>query len=187
MSEIILAVACVLFFSLPAGAKEIASVEMVEELTQADGTMLRLNGAGVRSKFFFKIYVAALYLEDNSSEASVVLGDDGGKRLVMHFLYDEVEKDDLVEAWNDGFEENGTPAQLAELSDRITAFNALFDTVKSGDRIILDYIPETGTSVAIRGEQKGLIEGKPFNDLLLSIWLGEEPVGEDLRDNLLGK
>jgi hypothetical protein len=39
----------------------------------------------------------------------------------------------------------------------------------------------------IREEVKGMIEGKPFNDLLLSIWLGEKPVSKALRDDLLGK
>lgn len=62
----------------------------------------------------------------------------------------------------------------------------MFDTVKAGDRVVLDYIPEKGTVVSIRGEQKGTIAGKPFNDLMLSIWLGDKPVGEKLHANLLG-
>jgi len=187
MKSVILLSVCALLFSLPVGAKEIADVDVAEEIVQANGTSLHLNGAGIRSKFFFKIYIAALYLEKTSSESAAVIAGDGGKQMLMHFLYDEVEKDDLVEAWNEGFEENGTPAQLAELSGQINAFNALFDTVKSGDRIILDYIPGVGTTVWIRGVEKGRIVGKPFNDLLLSIWLGKEPVSEDLRDELLGK
>jgi len=130
MRSAIIAAMCVLLFSLPAGAREIEDVDVAEEIAQADGTTLHLNGAGIRSKFFFDIYIAALYLGKTSSEVSEVIGNDGGKRMVMHFLYDEVEKDDLVEAWNDGFEGNGTAQQLAELSDQITAFNALFDTVK---------------------------------------------------------
>ncbi len=187
MRNVILMTVCTLLLSIPAGAREIAGVDVSEEVVQANGTTLHLNGAGIRYKFFFKIYIAALYLEKISSDAEQVIQSDGGKQMVMHFLYDEVEKDDLIEAWNDGFEENGSPAQLAELSGQIAAFNALFDTVKAGDTIILDYIPGTGTSVAIRGENKGTIAGKPFNDLLLSIWLGKEPVSDDLRDNLLGR
>lgn len=187
MRSVILMTVCALLLSLPAGAREIADVEVAEEVVQTNGTTLHLNGAGIRSKFFFKIYIAALYLEKTSSEAEQVIQSDGGKQMVMHFLYDEVEKDDLVEAWNDGFQGNGSPAQLAELSGQTAAFNALFDTVKSGDTIILDFMPATGTSVVIRGEKKGTIAGKPFNDLLLSIWLGKEPVSGDLRDDLLGR
>jgi len=145
-----------------------------------------LNGAGVRTKFFFKIYVAALYLEHKATSAKEVLADEGGKRMAMHFLYSEVSAEDLVEAWNDGFTANGTPEQLDALAAEIAAFNELFTGVASGDTIILEYLPEVGTAVLIRGEQKGVIAGKPFNDLLLSIWLGTEPVAKDLRAALLG-
>ena len=175
-----------LLVSAPASGREIAGVDVPETLNQADGTLLQLNGAGIRSKFFFKIYIAALYLENKQSEASALLAEDGGRRVVMHFLYDEVSDKDLVEAWNDGFQKNGSAEQLSELSAQISAFNALFETVKKGDQIVLDYLAGKGTTVVIRNEEKGLIEGKPFNDLLLSIWLGTEPVSKDLREALLG-
>jgi len=177
----------VFVFAAPAAGREIAGVALADTVTQINGTELRLNGAGIRSKFFFKVYIGALYLESVSQEADTVIAPDTGKQLLMHFLYKEVSKDDLVEAWNVGFDKNGSADQLAELSTQIAAFNAMFETVKSGDQIVLDYSPEGGTSVSIRGELKGVIKGKPFNDLLLSIWLGKSPVDEDLRDDLLGK
>jgi hypothetical protein len=40
--------------------------------------------------------------------------------------------------------------------------------------------------VSINTTEKGTIAGKDFNDLLLSIWLGDKPVGEKLRKELLG-
>jgi hypothetical protein len=170
-----------------ATAREIGGLNLAEEITQSSGTVLQLNGAGIRSKFFFKIYVGALYLEEKNSAAPEVIGREGGKQIFMHFLYDEVGKEDLVEAWNDGFQANGSPARLGELAQQIDSFNAMFDTVKSGDVIVLDYQPGNGTSVFIRNQKKGTIPGKPFNDLLLSIWLGEKPVTKALRDDLLGK
>jgi len=176
-----------LLLCVQAHAREIAGVEFPETLTQADGTELQLNGVGIRSKFVFKIYAAGLYLKEKQSDAKAVLAGKGGKRMVMHFLYSEVGKDDLVEAWIEGFEGNGTQSQLSALSTEIDSFNEMFDTVREGDRIILDYMPEVGTAVVIRDEQKGVIKGKEFNDLLLSIWLGEKPVTKDLRSKLLGQ
>lgn len=176
-----------LLVSASAQGREIAGVEVPETVSQADGTVLQLNGAGIRYKVFFKIYIGELYLANKQSDVALLLNDDGGRRIVMHFLYDEVGKEDLVEAWNHGFQGNGTAEQLAELSSQITSFNTLFDTVNKGDQIILDYMVGKGTTVMIRGEKKGMIEGKPFNDLLLSIWLGKKPVSKDLRDDLLGK
>ena len=172
--------------SSPAVAREIAGVEIDERITQADGTELQLNGAGIRSKFVVKVYVAMLYLSNPSNDRDQVISDPGAKRLIMHFLYKEVDKDALVEAWNDGFTGNGTAEQLERLKSEIAQFNGLFDTVKKGDRIVLDYVPGKGTTVTINATEKGTIGGKEFNDLLLAIWLGDKPVAEKLRKALLG-
>jgi hypothetical protein len=186
MQKTIMVLLFVLLSLVPAGAREIAGVDLPEQLSRDDGTALSLNGAGIRSKFFFKIYIAALYLENPATSVDAVLADEGGKRMAMHFLYSEVSGEDLVEAWNEGFTGNGTPEQLETLAPEIAAFNKFFTGVKSGDTIVLDYLPGVGTAVVIRGEQQGVIAGKPFNDLLLSIWLGKQPVDEDLRAALLG-
>lgn len=186
MQRAIMVLLFVLLSVVPAGSREIAGVDLPEEVTRDDGATLSLNGAGIRKKFFFKIYIAALYLENKATSAEAVLADEGGKRMAMHFLYSEVSGEDLVEAWNAGFTGNGTVEQLDALAADIAAFNELFTGVKSGDTIILDYLPGVGTEVVIRGERKGVIAGKPFNDLLLSIWLGTQPVAEDLRAALLG-
>ena len=170
----------------PATAKEIAGVAIDEQITQADGTVLKLNGAGIRSKFVVKVYIAMLYLENPGSDRDQVIGDPGAKQLIMHFLYKEVDNDALVEAWNDGFTGNGTDEQLDKLKSEIAQFNSLFDTVKKGDRIVLDYVPGKGTTVSINTTEKGTVAGKEFNDLLLSIWLGDKPVGKELRKALLG-
>lgn len=176
----------VVLMSSPAAALEMAGVSIEEQVSQADGTVLQFNGAGIRSKFVFKVYLAMLYLENPGSDRDQVIADPGAKQLIMHFLYKEVSRDDLVEAWNAGFNNNGTAAQLESLSAEIERFNSMFDTVKEGDRIVLDYIPGTGTIVTVASIEKGTIAGREFNDLLLAIWLGDKPVGEKLRDELLG-
>ena len=187
MRVLLLVIALMVCVSGPALANEMAGVPLVDQITQEGGAQLQLNGAGIRSKFVIKVYVAMLYLENKSSDAAAVIKDTGSKQLIMHFLYKEVAKEKLVEAWNEGFNGNGSPDQLNALKSEIERFNSFFETVKKDDRIILDYIPETGTVVTIAGQQKGTIPGKDFNDLLFSIWLGKKPVTEKLRDGLLGK
>ena len=176
------------FMAHSAGAKEIAGVTIDEKITAADGTVLVLNGAGIRKKAWFKIYIAQLYLQNNSSDAAQVLADEGNKRVVMHFLYDKVGKEKLVSSWNEGFSANNDTAGLAALQSRIDTFNAMFveDAVK-GDVISFDYLQGKGTSVTIKGKLLGTIEGKDFNDALLSIWLGAKPISSDLRKAMLKK
>ena len=179
-----------LFLLLTTGnaqSTEIAGISIPETITHQDGTVLHLNGAGIRSKFIVKVYIAQLYLAQKSSDSATLLAADGHRRVVMHFLYDKVDKESLVDAFNDGFNGNGTETQLTDLADKIERFNNAFETVRKGERIVLDYAPGTGTTVFIRDEEKARIEGKPFNDLLLSIWLGNKPVTKGLKDKLLGK
>jgi len=187
MRVLICAVALMVGMSGTAFTAEMAGVQLVDSITQEGGTQLQFNGAGIRSKFVVKVYVAMLYLENKSNDAAAVISDAGAKQLIMHFLYKEVDKDKLVDAWNEGFDGNGSAEQLEALKPEIERFNSLFETVKKDDRIVLDYIPGTGTVVTVAGQQKGTIPGKDFNDLLLSIWLGKKPVTEKLRDGLLGK
>lgn len=182
MRKIILTCCFLLSFASVATALEIAGVKIPETLNSD----LTLNGAGIRSKFFFKIYIAELYLEHPAKTAEKVLTTPGRKRMTMHILYDEVSKEKLVDGWNEGFAANLSDDELKQLAPQIMQFNELFVTVHEGNEIILDYTPDTGTVVTIAGTQKGVVDGAAFNSALLSIWLGKEPVGDDLRDALLG-
>lgn len=184
MLRLLIGFCLVLMLCTTAWPREIAGVTVAESL-QGDGVELKLNGVGIRSKLF-KIYIAGLYLENPSAEGKVVIEDNGQKKMVMHFLYDEVAADKLTEAWNEGFQANLDEAALAELGTEIREFNDMFETVTEGDDVIIDYHPEKGTSVTIKGKVKGTVAGKPFADALFSIWLGEEPVTSDLKAELLG-
>lgn len=159
---------------------------MVQETLQTEnGATLYLNGAGIRSKFFFDIYIAELYLEHPSNSVNEVIESPGRKRIVMYFLHDEVGRDKLIDGWNEGFKGNTPAGSVAQLQARIDQFNGMFDDVKKGDSIVLDYIPEKGTVVTVAMQEKGVIPGKEFNDALLRIWLGERPVNKGLKEKLL--
>ncbi len=146
---------------------------------------LRLNGAGVRRKFFFRIYVAALYLPQPQHDAAAILGAAPPWRMTMHFLYDEVSKEKLAAAWEEGFRANLDAQTYRRLADRLQDFIALFPTLREGDEVWLDHLPGRGVRVTIRGEEKGLIPGDDFATALLSVWLGPEPVTESLKKALL--
>ncbi len=168
-------------------ARQIADVDLSEQISMPGvEKKLHLNGAGIRYKFFFKIYVAALYLPEKQNDANSVLNASQANRVSMHFLYDEVEKKKLVNAWLEGFEDNVDDKVFAAVKERLNKFNQMFTDLRNGDVVLLDYIPQQGTRVTIKGELKGVIEGADFNRALLSVWLGEEPVTDELKDAMLG-
>lgn len=170
-------------FSTP--AREIAGITFAEKITLADSPLI-LNGAGIRSKFFFDIYIGALYLPEKTHDAKTAINMPGAKRVVMYFLYKKVDREKLVDGWNEGFENNLSSRAFQAIKPQLTDFNKLFVNVQRGDRITLDYRPDTGTQVSINGTLKGRVGGDKFYAALLRVWLGEEPADTDLKTGMLG-
>ena len=167
--------------------KELEGVTLAENLQLGNAT-LQLNGAGIRTKLFFKVYVGALYLAEKKHTAAAVLADAGAKRLTMHMLR-ELSSEKLLDAFNQGMVGNCTPADLVSLGAHIKEFSAIFrstNEVAKGDVITLDYFPGEGTRISINGVEKGRVASAEFNRALLKIWLGDDPVSEDLKTRLLG-
>jgi len=151
-----------------------------------ESTNLKLNGAGIRYKFFFKIYAAALYVESTSDDANKVLNQKGSNRLIMQMIYDEVEKEKMVNSMVEGFEGNLSSENYKLLQPRINDLLAQYQGVKKGDVLVFDYTPNKGTTFSINGNNKVTIQGADFNQALLSIWIGEEPATDSLKNDLLG-
>jgi hypothetical protein len=165
---------------------EIAGIQIPDN-TMVAGQTLQLNGAGIRSKFFFKIYVGALYLSKSANTSMAVYQQKGPKSILMSFLYDEVPADKLISAWNEGFEENNDSKELSSLSERIKQFNALFVTAHKGDTIRLDMIPGKGTLVWFGDKLQATVAGDDFALALQKIWLGEKPADDDLKEGMLNQ
>jgi len=174
-----------LLLGLLAYAGEMEGVTFPDKI--AVGTAnLTLNGLGIRTKMFFKIYIGALYLPAKESDPAKILATDGPKQLVMHFLYKEVSKEKLVEGWDDGFK-NNSGDKVAALKDQIAKFDGFWSEMKKGDVAVMTYVPGQGTKVEIKGQEMGVIEGKEFAQALFAIWIGPKPPTEDLKKGLLGK
>lgn len=176
-----------IFGAFPALALELAGVQVPTEVTVEGRAMpLVLNGAGVRKKFFFSIYVGALYLPGTMRDAAAILSGPTANRVAMHFVYDHVSREKLDDAWREGFAANLSDTELAALAPRLAQFTGLFRDMAKGDRIWLDHLPGEGTRVSINGEPRGTIAGTDFNLALLKIWVGERPVTSALKNAMLG-
>lgn len=176
-----------LIFSIPLQAKQVEGIDIAEIISFSDqSSKLKLNGAGIRTKFIFDIYIGSLYLEKKSNKPKEIYKMHGEKRISMHFLYDEVSKQKLVNGWNNGFKNNLNSNELSKFKQQINQFNKLFITVKKGDVIHLNFTPTTGTHVVINNKTMGLIEGDAFFTALLKIWLGKDPADSNLKKAMLG-
>jgi Chalcone isomerase-like len=165
-------------------SRTISGVTLPETIT-VDGKSLVLNGAALRKKAIFKVYVAGLYVTTKSSSAEEILASDAPRRMVMAFVRN-VGKNKICDAWDEGLKDN-TPAASDELKKQFTELCDLMADIKDGQAFVFTYLPDRGTVVEVAGTEKGTVGGKDFADALLKCWIGPKPgPGEGFKKNLLG-
>jgi len=175
--------------AIPSLAADVAGVTLAPSV-QVSGATLMLNGAGLRKRLFFKVYVAALYVARTSAQAAELISEPGPKRVAIHMLRD-VGADTFTGALREGIEKNHSAAETAALEPRVEALAAVMKEVgetKDGMNISLDWIPGSGTVIVVDGTARGKpIAGEDFYQALLRIWIGEHPAQDDLKEALLGE
>jgi hypothetical protein len=169
--------------ALPLIAASVDGVKIPDTVTVGDKT-LKLNGAGVRKKMIVRVYVCGLYLENPSKDAAAIISANETKSMQLKMLR-AVDGAKISGAIAEGFENNSKSA-LPQLKARLDQLAKMLPDVKEGDVIALTWIPDKGTQVEVRGTTTGTIEGRDFADALFSVWLGPNPVQEDLKVALVG-
>ncbi|KPA10953.1 chalcone isomerase [Candidatus Magnetomorum sp. HK-1] len=187
MKKLILIVLCLSFFSVPqASALKIGGVTLSESLT-AESAQLVLNGAGLRKKFFIKIYAGALYLKKRTSDPKTIIDADEEMAIRMHWIRDGVPVEKIIAGWNTGFE-TGMDGNLTAFKTQIDQFNSFFTVdAKANDIYDIIYTPAKGVQVLINGKLKGSIKGFPFKKAVFSIWLGNNKELGSVKTGMLGK
>lgn len=168
-----------------AQAAEVGGVRVDDKAT-VGGQDLVLNGAGVRSKAIFKVYVASLYLPAKADDLNAVLAKSP-RRIRMDILRN-LTADQMVDALVEGLNDNNSSAELAavknETADLVATMKS-FRELKEKDVVTLDFV-DGFTRIALNGAERGAIKGEAFNKALTRIWLGDKPAQSDLKRALLG-
>lgn len=175
----IITVTMLLMLSLSLSATEIGGAKLPETLA-AGSEQLTLNGAGLRKKFFIKIYAGALYLKSKSSNGAALIAADEAMAIRMHFLYG-LKPEQLTEAFAEGFEA-ALGSDMAKHAEAILAFNKLFSQkTEKGDTYDIIYVPGKGTEVLFNGTSQGIVEGLDIKKAVFSIWLADKVVDSNLE------
>lgn len=148
------------------------------------GRPVKLNGMGLREKFYVDVYVGGLYLATPTKDAAKAVATDEAKKIVMAFVYDGVTKEQLVETWAEGFALSPSAAAQKANIDRFYAMMPA--TIGKGEQIVLEYAPGAGTTVRVKGKTAGTIAGADFMKMLWGVFLGSKPPTADLKKGMLG-
>lgn len=187
MRKSVLSLAVVTFvvastFTLQAGT--LAGVTL-PDTAQVGGKSLVLNGLGIRTKMMVKVYVAGLYLEQKTSDANAIIKSDAPKQIVMHFVHG-VSKSQMSDAFSESFNDN-TPDAVKTMKADIDRLLGALEPLNSGDQMVFTYVPGTGTTMSIKGQDKLTIADPAFGQVMFSVWLGPKPPTADLKKGMLGQ
>ena len=169
-------------------AVELAGVK-VEDSVTINGARLQLNGAGIRYKGPFKVYVGDLYTTRPVSSLDDLIAAPGPKRLSMTFLR-EINSTEFGKLLTRGMEDNVSKQDLSKIIPGMIKMGDIFAANKSfapGDVCSLEWDPAKGLSVYAKGK----LQAEPFKDpafyrALMSIWFGNTPADWTPKDELLG-
>ncbi len=167
-------------------AAEVAGVK-VNDSIRVGGSDLLLNGAGLRSKLFIKIYVGALYVGQKTSTPTAIYDSRQPRRMSMRLLRD-LDAESLHSALVDGLKNNNSPQELAELKPQVEQLAGIMKTIgkaREGDTIAIDFSVD-GVVLRLNEEVLGKVAGQSFAKALLKVWLGDNPADSSLKKALLG-
>ncbi|OZI71255.1 chalcone isomerase family protein [Bordetella genomosp. 12] len=183
---------CALIIACPVPAAasgqtlEVEGIPIAREVNQA-GQTLQLVGAGVHTKFVFRIYLAALYAPDPNATAAQLIEGPGARRLHLHMLRD-IESQDLDEAMRSELEANHSATDSWALKpsvDQMSRMLKTIDRLREGDTIDLDMNGAT-VDIVYNRQDKGRIDDPLLPAALMRVWLGDTPTQASLKQALLG-
>jgi hypothetical protein len=136
-------------------------------------------GQGTARWGFLKLYEARLFAEPGIIQ-NQLLQDDTPLRLELCYAR-SLSVDNFVDGAN-----HALPKDLsAELQQAVDRLHRAYRPVKEGDCYRLEHQPNQGTQLLLNGESLVTITTPGFKAVYFGIWLGDQPLSERLRDDLL--
>lgn len=163
---------------------QVAGATFPKVLTCGDG-MLQLVGSGVRKRLRLNMYAVALYCTSHPKSHKDIIELDAPAAVRLELVSNLVSKETFENAVAHGFR-NSTNNMPDRLKAEIAQFlNAFVEPFKKTDVFEFAYQPGIGTRVLKNGEVKTTVKGTEFKQALFGIWIGDSPIDEVLKNDLL--
>ena len=153
-----------------------------------DDSELVLNGLAKARQDQSDYYLAALYLTQTFQFVASIDNDTVAKRMELKIVADSISARRFGRYWKEAISINNEKQAWEDDVEQIIEFTKLFKgSLKKGDVIDFDYIPNKGTYVTVNNTQLGRIRGSSFFSLLLMSWIGPRPPSESFKEGILGR
>ena len=156
---------------------------------QAGGKLidLKITGTALRTKYTFKVYGMASYLQDGATVANAEELANSEKVKLLHLVMErKASGSDFVDAFRTAVgkerAEKEFASEFAKLSDAVS--NA---TAEKGDDIIMLYVPGDGTQIRIGRVVNVMIPGAGFGHAIWGTFLGKNSIDSDIKKGLMSQ
>lgn len=183
MKRLVFLLVLLLCWGRAAQAVEVAGVTVVPQISE-NGHLLKLNGYGIRSKFFVKVYVGSLYAAQRLTTPEQVLADSGAKLIRMQFVHSRVAKEKIVAAFAEGLANNAPQIAVSPEAQQFLAFFTA--DFHAGETVDLFLGGDGLVKVHHAGRPLGSLRSPALAKGIVAIYVGEHPADADLKSGLLG-
>ena len=188
MKKLIAVFALMFMFTTQADAQTKIGGIVMPNVMKVNGEYLKMNGGGVREKYWIDLYVGVLYLKNKTSDADKIMSADEPMAIKMRIVSGMVSNSKLEDAVRDGMEKS-TGGNLDPVKDRMEEMikKGFAEDVNDGDEFDIVYTPGTGTTLKKNNKDLVTLEGLDFKKAVFGIWLCDKPAQESLKKKMLGK
>jgi len=175
-----------LFLASPEASSLTVEGKKYPSTVTIEGKKLNLAGAGVRKKWFFKVYTMGAYTETKSCNTSSLINKDEVKYLRINMLRD-VSAEKMASTLGEAFTNNLPDGASQKLKDQIKKFQSYFKTeCKENTVIEIVYVPGKGTTLRINNRQQGApIEGQDFSKVVWNCYFSSKTCCDGLKSEIL--
>jgi chalcone isomerase-like protein len=150
-----------------------------------------LLGVGLRTKTFVKVKVYAVGLYVADAALAGPLKDKTGPALYQELVWGDFPKEIHLRLVRDVSASQMQEAirDALEKADkaRTDQFVSYFSDIKTGEAYVLRWAPGGTLETIAKGTPKPPIADKNFAAAVFGIWLGEEPVQDDIKRDLVAR
>ena len=160
-----------------------------EPQANVNGEQLLLNGAGLRTKIFFKVYTAGALPEGARPQEHRGHGPEQRCPRSSRPAARRVSCASFIDSLNDGIKANLQPAKEKAISAGLEALRSLMRSigdVKRATSSTSTIRPDKGTTVHLNDKPVGepIGGGRALYNAVLAIWLGDNAIDDGLKKKL---
>jgi len=174
----------------PALAQDIAELKSGTKFAAKDADT-SLLGVGLRTKTFakVKVYAIGLYVAD-SAIAGPLKGKAGSSELYQQLVAGDFKKKVVMK-----FVRNASASQIQDAfreslkgsGSKTDEWLAYFNDIRSGQECVIGWTPGVGLETKVAGTEKATINDKALASAIFGIWLGDKPIQDDIKKDLVAR